>query len=127
MVAGGTGGRRPPKVPEVSLEDPLVKATRAELRRWVGQRVQLIVPAHTMPDVGPWDTDGVLVDVRHSLVVLRPLHGPNAGLEIRYPISTVQGFAPLERIDPSINRWEWADSAGRPGTEHPGSETGIEP
>lgn len=94
----------PAAAPELSLEDPLVRATRDALRRLVGQRVQLLIAGQAVPEIGPWDTDGMLTGVGESLVALRPGHGPNAGREIRFSLHSVLGFIPLPGMDPGMPR-----------------------
>lgn len=96
----------PVAAPELSLEDPLVRATRAELRRFVGQRVQLVLAAGGVPEITPWDTDGTLVAVGDSLITLRPGHGPNAGAELRLSLQGLLGFIPLTGMDPQAPRWQ---------------------
>ncbi|HEY8418129.1 MAG TPA: hypothetical protein VIK93_08875 [Limnochordales bacterium] len=114
----------PVGAPEMSLEDPLTRATRAELRQWVGQRVQLLLAANAVPEITPWDTDGILVSVGESLITLRPGHGPNAGAEIRYALQGLMGFIPLIGMDPAAPRWEAVTTPGPAGSGTPGSTEG---
>ncbi|OUN00911.1 MAG: hypothetical protein BAA04_07970 [Firmicutes bacterium ZCTH02-B6] len=90
--------------PEVAFEDPILRATREELRRFVGKRVQLFVAGSTVPDLTPLDTDGTLMSVGDSLVVLRPGHGPNAGRDMRLSLHSLTGFVPLAGFDPKVGR-----------------------
>jgi|GEM_PF-3862849 len=114
----------PVVAPEISMEDPMVRATRAELRQWVGQRVQLLLAASAVPEITPWDTDGTLVSVGESLVTLRPAHGPNAGAEIRYALQGLLGFIPLSGMDPTAPRWEAVNVPGPPDPKATGTRQG---